>query len=95
MTAHTYTAHFEEVARRFPDRIAFRLKTPGGYTHMRYGEVHGQVLGIARGLVSMGLKPGTRVKVYLATARAGGTNLASVAAIVTAGPDGKALATMG
>jgi long-chain acyl-CoA synthetase len=63
MTAHTYTEHFEEVARRFPDRIAFRLKTPGGYTHMRYGEVHGQVLGIARGLVSMGLKPGTRVAI--------------------------------
>jgi long-chain acyl-CoA synthetase len=63
MTTPTYTEHFEDVARRFPDRIAFRLKVPGGYGQMHYGEVHRQVLGVARGLVAMGLDPGARVAI--------------------------------
>ena len=63
MTTPTYTEHFEDVARHFPDRIAFRSKTPEGYSQMRYSEVHRQVLGVARGLVAMGLKPGTRVAI--------------------------------
>ena len=63
MTPNTYTEHFEAVARRFPDRIAFRLKEPEGYRQMRYGEVHRQVLGVAKGLVAMGLKPGARVAI--------------------------------
>jgi long-chain acyl-CoA synthetase len=63
MTTPTYTEHFEDVARRFPDRIAFRLKMPGGYSQMHYGEVHRQVLGVARGLVAMGLEPGARVAI--------------------------------
>ena len=63
MTPNTYTEHFEAVARRFPDRVAFRLKEPEGYRQMRYGEVHRQVLGVAKGLVAMGLKPGARVAI--------------------------------
>jgi long-chain acyl-CoA synthetase len=63
MTTPTYTERFEDVAQRFPDRIAFRSKTPAGYSQMRYGEVHRQVLGVARGLVAMGLKPGARVAI--------------------------------
>ena len=63
MTAPTYTEHFEDVARRFPDRIAFRLKTPEGYRQMRYSEVHRQVLGVARGLAAMGMQPGARVAI--------------------------------
>ena len=63
MTTPTYTENFEDVARRFPDRVAFSSKTPEGYSQMRYGEVHRQVLGVARGLVAAGLKPGARVAI--------------------------------
>ncbi len=63
MSSPAYTEHFEEVAARFSGRIAFRLKTPDGYRTMSYAEVRRQVLGVARGLVALGLKRGARVAV--------------------------------
>src|SRR5881409_1706151 len=80
----TFTGRFENVVGRFPDRVAFRLKTPEGYRQIAYREVYRQVLGAAAGLLSHGLKPGERVAIlsenrpewvvtYLGILFAGGT----------------------
>jgi long-chain acyl-CoA synthetase len=80
----TYNDRFEEVVRRDPERVAFRLKTPKGYREISYGEVHRQSRGVALGLVALGHKPGARVGIlsenraewviaYLGTYLAGGT----------------------
>ena len=38
--AKTYLHHFNEIARRFPDRVAFQLKISSGYRQISYQEVH-------------------------------------------------------
>src|SRR5436309_13233723 len=80
----TYTRHFEQVVERFPDRVAFRLKTLEGYRQVTYREVHRQATGTAAGLRAQGLRHGERVAIlsenrpewvvsYLGILFAGGT----------------------
>jgi long-chain acyl-CoA synthetase len=59
----TFNQQFEEIVRRFPSRIAFRLKTPQGYPTTSYLEAYRQVRGVASGLLALGLKPGNRVAI--------------------------------
>ena len=69
---------------RFPDRVAFRLKTLEGYRQVTYREVHRQATGTAAGLRAQGLRHGERVAIlsenrpewvvsYLGILFAGGT----------------------
>jgi long-chain acyl-CoA synthetase len=51
----TYTQRFEAIVHRAPDRLAVRLKTPGGYRQTTYGELYRQVRGVAIALVARGL----------------------------------------
>ena len=62
-TPETYNQKFEEIVRCFPDRIAFRLKTPEGYPTTTYREAHRQAVGVASGLIALGLKRGSRVAI--------------------------------
>lgn len=59
----TFNQQFEEIVRRFPNRIAFRLKTSEGYPTTSYEEAHRQVIGVALGLTALGLKRGSRVAI--------------------------------
>jgi long-chain acyl-CoA synthetase len=59
----TFNQKFEEIARRFPGRTAFRLKTPQGYTTVTYSEAHHQSTGVALALHAMGLTRGSRVAI--------------------------------
>jgi long-chain acyl-CoA synthetase len=59
----TFNEQFEEIVRRFPSRIAFRLKTPQGYPTTSYLEAYRQIRGVASGLLALGLKPGSRVAI--------------------------------
>jgi long-chain acyl-CoA synthetase len=59
----TFTQQFEEIVRRFPDRIAFRMKTPHGYPTTSYLEAYRQIRGVASGLLALGLKPGSKVAI--------------------------------
>jgi long-chain acyl-CoA synthetase len=57
----TFNEQFERIARRFADRIAFRLKTPGGYRTVSYQEAYRQARSVALGLLALDLKRGSRV----------------------------------
>ncbi len=59
----TYNQLFEQAARRFPQRIAFRIKTADGYQATTYDEVRRQARAVANGLLAMGLHPGARVAI--------------------------------
>jgi long-chain acyl-CoA synthetase len=59
----TFNQQFEEIVRRFPDRTAFRLKTPEGYPTVSYREAHRQAKAVASGLLASGLEPSTRVAI--------------------------------
>jgi long-chain acyl-CoA synthetase len=59
----TYQARLDEIVHRFPDRIAFRLKTPEGYREVSYAEVHRQAFGTAAALIRLGFRPGTRMAI--------------------------------
>jgi long-chain acyl-CoA synthetase len=59
----TFNRQFEEVVHRVPERIAFQLKTPQGYTAVSYREAYRQAKGVAVGLLSSGLKSGSRVAI--------------------------------
>ncbi|MFH1010298.1 MAG: AMP-binding protein, partial [bacterium] len=59
----TINQRFEEIVCRFPDRVAFRLKTPEGYPTVSYRDAYRQSKGVALGLVAMGLQRGTRVAI--------------------------------
>ena len=59
----TFNQQFEAIVRRFPDRTAFRLKTPHGYTTVSYREAYRQAMGVALGLLALGLKSGSRVAI--------------------------------
>ncbi|MBN2338279.1 MAG: AMP-binding protein [Acidobacteria bacterium] len=59
----TFNERFETMALRVPDRIAFRLKTPGGYTSVTYREAHAGARATAAGLLTLGLEPASRVAV--------------------------------
>lgn len=59
----TFNEKFEEIAHRFPDRIAFRLKTPRGYTTVSYREAHRQARAVAVALTSMGIRHQTPVAI--------------------------------
>jgi long-chain acyl-CoA synthetase len=59
----TFTRHFAAVVRRAPERTAFKLKTPGGYTSVTYGEAYRRIRGTALGLLTLGLKRGERVAI--------------------------------
>jgi long-chain acyl-CoA synthetase len=59
----TFNQKFEEIARRFPDRVAFRLKTPQGYTTVPYREAYRQSAAVARALIAMNLTRGSRVAI--------------------------------
>ncbi len=61
--AQTFNQRFEAVVQRFPDRVAFRLKTPRGYSTVSYREARCQAKGVALGLLSLGLKRGSRIAV--------------------------------
>lgn len=61
--SRTFNQHFEEIARRFPDRIAFRLKTPQGYLAVSYGDAYRQARDAALGLLALGLRNGSRVAI--------------------------------
>jgi long-chain acyl-CoA synthetase len=59
----TFNQQFEEIVRHFPDRTAFRLKTPQGYPTVSYREAYRQAKGVALGLLASGLKHGSRVAI--------------------------------
>jgi long-chain acyl-CoA synthetase len=59
----TFIEQFENIVRRFPDRIAFRLKTPHGYPTVPYREAYRQAKAVASGLLASGLKQGSRVAI--------------------------------
>jgi long-chain acyl-CoA synthetase len=59
----TFNQQFEEIVRRFPDRAAFRLKTPQGYPTVSYREAYRQAKGVALGLLASGLKHGSRAAI--------------------------------
>ena len=59
----TYNRQFEAVANHAPDRTAFRLKTPKGYTRVSYREAYRQARDVAAGLMALGLKRGSRVAI--------------------------------
>jgi long-chain acyl-CoA synthetase len=59
----TFNQKFDEIARRFPDRTAFRLKTPLGYTTVSYSEAYRQSKAVAVALLAQGLDPGSRVAI--------------------------------
>ena len=59
----TFNQKFEEIVQRFPDRVAFRLKTPQGYTTVSYRDAFHQSSSVAQGLLALGLKPGSRVAI--------------------------------
>ncbi|NLT65103.1 MAG: AMP-binding protein [Acidobacteria bacterium] len=59
----TFNQQFEEIVRRFPDRTAFRLKTPDGYPKVTYREAYHQARGVALGFMALGIKPGSRVAI--------------------------------
>ncbi len=59
----TFNERFEEIACRHPDRTAFRLKTAAGYPTTSYREARRQALGVARGLLALGLRRGSRVAI--------------------------------
>lgn len=59
----TFNQRFEVIAGRFPDRIAFRLKTPQGYTTVPYREAYRHARGVATGLLALDLKQGSRVAI--------------------------------
>ncbi|HYK88025.1 MAG TPA: AMP-binding protein, partial [Acidobacteriota bacterium] len=61
--ALTFNRRFEEIAGRFPDRIAFRLKTPAGYRTFTYREAHLQSHAVAAGLLGLGLQKGARIAI--------------------------------
>ena len=51
----TFLQQFEEIVRRFPDRTAFRLKTHEEYPRTTYREARRQAIGVASGLIALGL----------------------------------------
>ena len=59
----TFTRHFAAVVRRAPERTAFQLKTPDGYTFVSYGEAYRRIRGVALGLHILGVRRGERVAV--------------------------------
>lgn len=59
----TFNEQFERIVRRFPNRTAFRLKTPTGYTTVTYIEAYRQARGVALGLLSANLTTGSRVAI--------------------------------
>ncbi|MBN1568951.1 MAG: AMP-binding protein [Acidobacteria bacterium] len=59
----TFNQKFEEIARRFPDRVAFRLKTPLSYTTVTYQEAYRQSKAVATGLLAWGMERGSRVAI--------------------------------
>jgi len=67
MTEHsaatTFNHLFKKSVLRFPNRVAFRLKTPDGYREVDYREVDRQTRGVALGLTGMGFRPGARVAI--------------------------------
>lgn len=82
----TYIQRLEEIVRKFPDRVAFELKTPEGYRKVSYAQVHAQINAVATSLIALGVKPGDRVAIlsenrpewvvaYLAVILAGATTV--------------------
>jgi long-chain acyl-CoA synthetase len=59
----TFNEKFAEIFQRYPDRIAFRLKTPEGFRTYTYRSTYDQSRGVARGLLARGLSRGARVAV--------------------------------
>ena len=59
----TFNKRFEATARRFPDKIAFRLKTPEGYRTYSYREAYRQSRAVAQSLIALGLQQGARVAI--------------------------------
>ncbi|MCL2878445.1 MAG: AMP-binding protein, partial [Acidobacteria bacterium] len=59
----TYTGHFATVVSRAPERTAFQLKTPDGYTSISYGEAYRRIRGTALGLHMLGIRRGERVAI--------------------------------
>jgi long-chain acyl-CoA synthetase len=59
----TFNEQFEKIVRRFPDRVAFRLKTPQGYSTVSYDEAYRQAGAVAAGLLALDLKHGSRVAI--------------------------------
>jgi long-chain acyl-CoA synthetase len=79
-----YARQFELNAQKFPEHVAFRLKTPGGYRQSTYLEAYRQSRLVATGLLALGLQKGARVAIlsenrpewviaYLGIYLAGGT----------------------
>jgi long-chain acyl-CoA synthetase len=59
----TFNQQFEAVVQRFPERTAFRLKTPQGYTTVSYLEAYRQAKGVALGLLALGMNRGSRIAI--------------------------------
>ena len=63
LRSRSYYQEFAGAVDRFPTRVAFRLKTPAGYTEVSYEEVRRQSRGVAWGLHDLGLRAGQRVAI--------------------------------
>ena len=59
----TFNQKFKEIAQRFPERIAFRQKTPHGYITVSYHEAFRHSRSVAQGLLALNLKPGARIAI--------------------------------
>jgi long-chain acyl-CoA synthetase len=59
----TYNQRFEEIARHYPDRTAFRMKTPEGYSTVTYREAYSQARAVASGLIALGINRGSPVAI--------------------------------
>jgi len=59
----TFTRHFAAVVNRAPERTAFKLKTPDGYTSVSYGEAYRSIRGTALGLLMLGIGRGERIAI--------------------------------
>ncbi|MDM7994621.1 MAG: AMP-binding protein [Acidobacteriota bacterium] len=59
----TFNHKFEEIVQRYPDRTAFRQKTPHGYTTVSYRDAFRQSRSVAQGLLALDLIPGSRVAI--------------------------------
>jgi long-chain acyl-CoA synthetase len=58
-----YARRLEEIVSRFPDKVALSTKTPDGYRDLTYREFSRQAMGVALGLLGLGLKRRTRVAI--------------------------------
>ena len=56
-------AVFQDRVKKYGDRALLKVKGKGGYRDISWNEANRQVMGVARGLLSMGIEPGQKVAI--------------------------------